>query len=225
MRRSPHAGASLLALAQAPNSHAREPTGHQAAARSRSSSRSCAATSSRSTAASARPTSSSPRAATRPTCPTCSSASAELYVEKSRYVYYLQAETRPEGIKGAMVSPETKLLKQKAIQIYTARAARVPRLQGRRQGHLLPGARAARAGRVRHRCSRRWADLVKKYPSSPLRLDAEQILGDYYFDKADLKQAEEHYRAILDAPPRRCTTWPATRWGGFASTRPTTPRR
>ena len=28
---------------------------------------------------------------------------AELYVEKSRYVYYLQAETRPEGLKGAMV--------------------------------------------------------------------------------------------------------------------------
>ena len=43
---------------------------------------------------------------------------AELYVEKSRYVYYLQAETRPEGIKGAMVSPETKLLKQKAVQLY-----------------------------------------------------------------------------------------------------------
>ena len=44
---------------------------------------------------------------------------AELYVEKSRYVYYLQAETRSADQKGAMVSPETKLLKQKAMQIYT----------------------------------------------------------------------------------------------------------
>jgi hypothetical protein len=44
-------------------------------------------------------------------------------------------------------------------------------------------------------------DLVKKYPSSPLRLDSEQILGDYLFDKSDLKGAEEHYKAILDAPP------------------------
>src|SRR5229473_7568108 len=42
---------------------------------------------------------------------------AELYVEKSRYVYYLQSETRQEG-HGAMISPETRLLKQKAIQIY-----------------------------------------------------------------------------------------------------------
>jgi hypothetical protein len=44
---------------------------------------------------------------------------AELYVEKSRYVYYLQAEQRPEGLKGPLVSPETRLLKQKAMQIYT----------------------------------------------------------------------------------------------------------
>ena len=29
---------------------------------------------------------------------------AELYVEKSRYTYYLQAETRPEGQKGALCS-------------------------------------------------------------------------------------------------------------------------
>ena len=59
-------------------------------------------------------------------------------------------------------------------------------------------------------------DLIRKYPSSPLRLDAEQILGDYFFDKADLKQAEEHYKTILDAPPLRCTTSPATRWAGSA---------
>src|SRR5712692_8527930 len=42
---------------------------------------------------------------------------AELYVEKSRYVYHLQAETRQETQK-AIVSPETRLLKQKAMQIY-----------------------------------------------------------------------------------------------------------
>src|SRR5688572_11189763 len=33
---------------------------------------------------------------------------AELYVEKSRYVYVLQAESRPEGARGALVSPETR---------------------------------------------------------------------------------------------------------------------
>src|SRR5262245_40592862 len=43
---------------------------------------------------------------------------AELYVEKSRYTYYYQAETRADNAKGAIVSPETKLYKEKAVQIY-----------------------------------------------------------------------------------------------------------
>src|SRR5687768_16211843 len=37
---------------------------------------------------------------------------AELYVDKSRYTYYLLAETRGEESKGAIISPETKLYKQ-----------------------------------------------------------------------------------------------------------------
>ncbi len=44
-------------------------------------------------------------------------------------------------------------------------------------------------------------DLTRKYPNSPLRLEAEQILGDHYFDKADLAEAEKHYQAILAQPP------------------------
>ncbi len=124
---------------------------------------------------------------------------AELYVEKSRYVYYLQAETRPEGQKGAMVSPETKLLKQKAMQIYN----RILRenadfKDGDKVTFYL--AHEQREMGDFDQMLKTLGELIKKYPSSPLRLDAEQILGDYYFDKTELKQAEEHYRAILDAP-------------------------
>ena len=42
-------------------------------------------------------------------------------------------------------------------------------------------------------------ELIRKYPKSPLRLEAEQIIGDYYFDKADLAEAEKHYQAISSA--------------------------
>ncbi|RKH91204.1 tol-pal system YbgF family protein, partial [Corallococcus sp. AB038B] len=44
-------------------------------------------------------------------------------------------------------------------------------------------------------------DLTRKFPNSPLRLESEQILGDHFFDKADLVEAERHYQAILEAPP------------------------
>ncbi|MDP2276010.1 MAG: tetratricopeptide repeat protein [Archangium sp.] len=125
---------------------------------------------------------------------------AELYVEKSRYVYYLQAETRPEGIKGAMVSPETKLLKQKAIQIYTRVLREFPDFKDADKLTFYLAHEQRELGEF-DAMLKTQGDLIRKYPSSPLRLDAEQILGDYWFDKADLKQAEEHYRAILDAPP------------------------
>jgi cellulose synthase operon protein C len=125
---------------------------------------------------------------------------AELYVEKSRYVYYLQAETRPDGSKGALVSPETKLYKQKAMQIYNRLLREFPDFKDADKVTFYLAHEQREMGEFDN-LLKTLADLVKKYPSSPLRLDAEQILGDYWFDKADLKQAEERYRAILDAPP------------------------
>ncbi len=125
---------------------------------------------------------------------------AELYVEKSRYVYYLQAETRPDGAKGAIVSPETKLLKQKATQIYFRLLREWPDFKdGDKVTFYL--AHEQRELGTFEEMLKTLGDLIRKYPTSPLRLEAEQILGDYFFDKADLGEAEKHYQAILDAPP------------------------
>ncbi len=125
---------------------------------------------------------------------------AELYVEKSRYTYYYQAETRADNAKGAIVSPETKLYKEKAVQIYN-RILRenVDFHDGDKVTFYL--AHEQREMGEFDTMLKTLGDLIRKYPSSPLRLDAEQILGDYFFDKADLKAAEEHYKNILDAPP------------------------
>jgi tetratricopeptide (TPR) repeat protein len=124
---------------------------------------------------------------------------AELYVEKSRYVYFLQAETRPEGQKGALVSPETKLLKQKAVQIYTRILREFPDFKDADKVTFYLAHEQRELGDF-EALLRTLGDLIRRYPSSPLRLDAEQIVGDHWFDKADLRQAEEHYKAILDAP-------------------------
>ncbi len=125
---------------------------------------------------------------------------AELYVEKSRYTYYYQAETRADNAKGAIVSPETKLYKEKAVQIYN-RILRenIDFHDGDKVTFYL--AHEQREMGEFDTMLKTLGDLIRKYPSSPLRLDAEQIIGDYFFDKADLKSAEEHYKNILDAPP------------------------
>ena len=117
---------------------------------------------------------------------------AELYVEKSRYVYYLQSETRQEG-RGAMVSPETRLLKQKAMQIYH----RVQReFQDFKDGDKVQFYLAHEMRELGQfdDMLKTLDELIRKYPASPLKLEAQQIIGDYYFDKADLAEAEKHYQ-------------------------------
>jgi len=123
---------------------------------------------------------------------------AELYVEKSRYVYYLQSETRQEG-HGAMVSPETRLLKQKAIQIYNRIQREFPGFQDGDKVQFYLAHELRELGQF-DEMLKTLDELIRKYTSSPLRLEAQQIIGDHYFDKADLAEAEKHYQAVLEAP-------------------------
>ncbi len=125
---------------------------------------------------------------------------AELYVEKSRYVYYLQAESRPVGATGAIVSPETRLLKNKAVQMYFRLLREYPDFHDGDKVMFYLAHEQRELGNF-DEMLKTLGDLVRKHPSSPLRLEAEQILGDYYFDKAELGQAEKHYAAILAQPP------------------------
>ena len=123
---------------------------------------------------------------------------AELYVEKSRYVYHLQAETRQE--RGAMVSPETRLLKQKALQIYNRIQREFPDFKDGDKVQFYLAHELRELGQF-DEMLKALDELIKKYTASPLRLESEQILGDYYFDKADLVESEKHYQAVLEAPP------------------------
>ncbi len=125
---------------------------------------------------------------------------AELYVEKSRYVYYLAAEQRPEGMKGAMVSPETRLLKEKAVQLYRRLLREHPEFHDGDKVTFYLAHEMRELGQF-DEMLKILGELSRRYPQSPLRLEAQQILGDYFFDKADLTQAEKHFGAVLDAPP------------------------
>jgi tetratricopeptide (TPR) repeat protein len=124
---------------------------------------------------------------------------AELYVEKSRYVYFLQVEQR-----GATTRAPS--------------SARRPSSSSRRRCSSTTGCCASsRTSTTRTRSPSTWRtrcassvsstsmlktlnELIAKYPKSPLRLESEQIIGDYYFDKTDLAEAEKHYQEILKFP-------------------------
>lgn len=125
---------------------------------------------------------------------------AELYVEKSRYVYYLQAEQRPEGMRGPLVSPETKLLKQKAMQLYNRLLREWPDFKDGDKVTFYLAHEQRELGDF-DEMLKTLGELVRRYPQSPARLEAEQIIGDYFFDKSDLVEAERHYQTILAAAP------------------------
>lgn len=125
---------------------------------------------------------------------------AELYVERSRYVYYLQAEQRPEGVKGAMISPETQLFKRKAIEIYDRILREFPDFHDGDKVQFYLAHEQRELGQF-DEMLKTLGELIKKWPNSPLRVDCEQILGDYFFDKSDLNEAEHHYQAVLEQPP------------------------
>lgn len=124
---------------------------------------------------------------------------AELYVEKSRYVYFLQVEQRGGDNKGAIVSPETKLLKQKAIQLYNRLLREFPDFHDADKVTFYLAHEMRELGQF-DEMLRTLGELIAKYPKSPLRLEAEQIIGDYHFDKTELAEAEKHYQEILKFP-------------------------
>ena len=81
---------------------------------------------------------------------------AELYVEKSRYVYYLQAEQRARGGQGRHGLPGDRLLKQKAVQLYNRLLREYPDFHdGDKVTFYL--AHEQRELGSSTRCSRRWA--------------------------------------------------------------------
>lgn len=123
----------------------------------------------------------------------------ELYVEKSRTLYHLQAEGRPDGEQGPLVSPETRLLKEKAAALYARLLREHPRFKDADKVRFYLAHEQRELG-LFPQMLKTLGELVRLHPRSPLRLEAEQILGDHAFDAQDLARAEKHYRAVLKAP-------------------------
>ena len=48
-----------------------------------------------------------------------------------------------------------------------------------------------------------YLELADKHPKSEYRLEGLLVVGDYYFDKAELDQAEKYYQMVIDSPETR----------------------
>lgn len=125
---------------------------------------------------------------------------AELLVEKSRFTFRLQAEQQPAKADRAMVSTETRLLKEKAISIYERLVREHPQHRHVDKALFYLAHEQRELGRFDEMIAT-LERLIRDRAKSPLRLEAELILGDHWFDKSELEKAEKHYRAILNSKP------------------------
>jgi len=119
----------------------------------------------------------------------------ELTVEKSRLLYGLKAAEQPENL-GPVVSPEVRLLKEKAVSMYSRMLREFPKYSGNDKVRFYLAHEQRELGHFDEMVAT-LETLVKKHGRSPLAQEAELILGDYFFDKNDNDEAEKHYKSVL----------------------------
>ena len=121
---------------------------------------------------------------------------SELYIEKSRLVYFRVLEEAGADDKSAVVAPEARLLKDQAIAVYRRILGEFPDYIDDDKITFFIAHEYRELGNFPEMI-KTYQELVKKYPKSNFRFESWLILGDYYFDKGDVDEAVENYRSIL----------------------------
>lgn len=124
---------------------------------------------------------------------------AELYVEKSRLVYFKILEEAGLDDKRSITAPEARLLKDAAIRTYRAILREFEHYPDNDKIYFFIAHEQRELG-LFDDMLKTYLTLVDKFPKSDYRFEAWLIVGDYYFDKSDLDTAERYYSKILKAP-------------------------
>lgn len=128
----------------------------------------------------------------------------ELYVQKSRLVFHQQAARRGPDDNSSMTSPEVRLLKEKAVALYARLLKESPDYAGADKARFFMAHEQRELGQF-DEMVKTLGELSKKHPKSPLAKEAELILGDHFFEKSDLAEAEKHYKVAQHGPPGHTT--------------------
>lgn len=124
---------------------------------------------------------------------------AELYIEKSRLVYFRILEEAGVEDKSAVVAPEARLLKDQAISVYRRILGEFPDYVDNDKILFFIAHEYRELGNF-DEMIKTYRELVQKYPKSSFRFEAWLILGDYHFDKGEIEPAIDNYREILKSP-------------------------
>jgi tetratricopeptide (TPR) repeat protein len=133
---------------------------------------------------------------TKPYLPELYLRLAELYIEKSRIVYFI----RTSGAKAstnALDHLESNTLKKQAIETYQRVLGNFPNFKDRDKVRFFLAHEYRELGQIDEMVDQ-YQTIVDSHQNSPYVPEAHLLLGDHFFNRRqDLDMALKHYKAVL----------------------------
>jgi len=123
---------------------------------------------------------------------------AELYIEKSRMVYFI----RKNSIKGEgspLDQLESNSLKNQAIEVYQRIITHFPDYPDRDKVHFFMAHEYRELSQFDNMIVQ-YREIINNHKKSDYVPEAYLLLGDYFINKEDLDLAKRHYHAVLNYP-------------------------
>ena len=124
---------------------------------------------------------------------------AELYIEKSRIVYFIRKGNAKGKKSSNMDKFEYEMLKNKSIEIYQRILDHYPEFEDRDKVYFFMAHEQRELGNI-DEMVKSYRTLIKEYPKSSYIPEAYLLLGDYFFGNQDLESSTRHYEKVLDYP-------------------------
>ena len=124
---------------------------------------------------------------------------AELYIEKSRIVYFLRKIEHGDPDGSALKGLESNALKGKALETYQRIVVDFPEFGDMDKVHFYM-AHEYRELNMFDKMVAQYQVIIEKHQDSSFVAEAHLLLGDYYFAKPDLVRSKTHYEAVLKFP-------------------------
>ncbi len=140
------------------------------------------------------------RSKNRPYLPELYLRLAELYIEKSRLVYFLRKSQYDHGEERALDQYEANTLKTQAVEIYQRIINQYPDFQYLDKVYFFMAHEFHELGRTDEMIAQ-YRIILKKFPDSVYAPESQLLLGDYFFNqKQDVDTSTRHYEAVLKYP-------------------------
>ncbi|MCC7381231.1 MAG: tetratricopeptide repeat protein [Deltaproteobacteria bacterium] len=123
---------------------------------------------------------------------------AELHVEEARYHYYIAYEGTKRRER-AVTSVQARLLKNQAISVYKRILDEFPKYKDTDKVLFFIAHEYRELGEYPMMLNF-LEKVIEEHADSGFRNEALLVVGDYYFDRGELKNSEKYYKRILETP-------------------------